>query len=355
MQIDDLDQITDVQIMNWIKNGEWNILELKENLSEFKKDELPKYYAAFANTEGGLLILGINKQNQTIGCSLNDKERNKISQYAKDCTPHIMGIKIQERDYDNKKITLIYVPKSNMIHQDHNHRFPIKVGAVIDFHNIISLIQSLKERELLVGKIEFLNKVSTFEKRERREISNEDIDWCINTLKEEDKDLISEGLRELEILIYWSDIVERQDLIDRLNELFKNEDIDIKKRLLKVIKDILRKDDIKDRNKLIKKYDKEVLNLVNNEDIEIRIIVIEILIEMNNDAFIEPIIKLIKDDNSIYDRYKPSFRDMKVHIKRKLKIELSKELKNNKSLSEDIKKRIHGIIEDTRTNYYQHF
>jgi len=82
--------------------------------------------------KGGLLVFGINELKKTVGCTLKEKERDQISEYAKRCRPQV-PIDIEEREYDGNKIVLIYIPKSdNIIHIDIRSRFPTRVGSNLD-------------------------------------------------------------------------------------------------------------------------------------------------------------------------------------------------------------------------------
>lgn len=353
MKIDNIDQITNEQLANWIKEKEWDKLEYKENLSIFKFEELSKYFAAFANTDGGILVLGINKQGQTIGCSLNDEDRNLVSQQAANCDPHVMNIQIKEREYDNKKITLIYIPKSRMIHQDVKKRFPIKSGSIIAYHNIVSLIQSLKARELLTGKVEFLEEPIPIIKSGKRDIPV-DVEFCLIAIKGNNKDTILEGLRELEVLIYKVNILDQKDILNMIKELLDNKETDILNKSLKIIEDMVRfvgrekGDDSEDRKKLIELYNCKILDIVKKEDIEMRAGAIRVLIEMDDDNFIEPLTKFILENED--SRNKFPFGTMRISNRKKLKTALLRKLEKNK-LDTDVKKRIRDIIEETRRDY----
>ncbi len=81
--------ISNEQIADLIKKDESVSFEYKGTLNDNLKDRLSTYFAAFANTLGGLLVIGINNSRETIGYHLKEKERDHISEQAKNCRPQV--------------------------------------------------------------------------------------------------------------------------------------------------------------------------------------------------------------------------------------------------------------------------
>lgn len=202
------------------------------------------------------------------------------------------------------------------------------------------LIDFSKEKEL-----------SRPEKREMS-ISIEDAKLCLGG---NNKDTILEGLREVELLKYKTNIIDEEDILDRINELLDHTEIEIKKRSLEIITDMIRVvirekgENSEDRKKLINKYNKKILNVINDKNIDISMNAVKVLIEMDSDNFIEPLMNLIlTENNEIYSRYRLSYSSMrnKNKLKRSLLIKLE-----DLSISDDIRKRIREIIEEIRRDY----
>lgn len=173
-------RISNEELANLISSGESVSFEYKESLNDGIIRELSKYFAAFANTEGGILVIGINNFKKTVSYSLEKGEENSISQEAKNCRPPVY-IDIEERGYDNDKIMLIHIPKSKTIHTDKNHTFPIRVGSIIDYLDTTGLIQLAKERLGLIygtGKPELPPAYI-----QEKEVTPDDIELCLNAIK----------------------------------------------------------------------------------------------------------------------------------------------------------------------------
>lgn len=205
------------------------------------------------------------------------------------------------------------------------------------------LVDFSKEREL---------PIRPNEKREMS-ISIEDAKLCLGG---NSKDIILEGLREVELLKYKINIADKDDILDDINKLLDHTEIEIKKRSLEIITDMIgivgreKGENSEDRKKLINKYCKKILNIVNDENIDIRMNAVKALIEMDNDNFIDPLTNFIlTESNEIYSRFRLSYSTMR--NKNKLKRFLLIKLKEDLSLSEDIRKRIREIIEEIRRDY----
>jgi|GEM_PF-6782672 len=236
--------ILDEELATLIKEKESVSFEYKETLNDrIIEEKLSTYFAAFANTEGGLFVVGINETSKTIGYTLKKREREYISEQAKNCRPQVQ-IKIEEREYDDRKIVLINVHKNyDKIHMDGKKRFPIRVGPNLDFLDITGLIPLVKERlglDYKTSKPEFSDIPSVGGNRVKTKASSEEIDLCLKAFAGATKESRLEGLRELELLLYRRDIFYNLNVFEEFEKLLTDKEEEIRRRSLYVFKIMLR-------------------------------------------------------------------------------------------------------------------
>jgi len=90
-----------------LANGEGTLVEFKSSTST----SIAKEIAAFANTAGGTIYIGINDHNQVVGCPLTNRMRSEIQSIGTGCNPRI-HLDISSFEYNGKSIITIAVPES---------------------------------------------------------------------------------------------------------------------------------------------------------------------------------------------------------------------------------------------------
>ncbi len=117
-----------------IKRGESQSLEFK-----LKPDEdLGKTICSFANTNGGIILIGISDDKEIMGCS--GKQEQRIANTAHSCKSSVYP-EIRESNLNGKNIFMINVKKSSQIHSFKNiaykrvgsHNKPLSPEEVIEF------------------------------------------------------------------------------------------------------------------------------------------------------------------------------------------------------------------------------
>ncbi len=114
MEIEDLIKL--------ISEGESDKVEFKENVS----NDLPKKIAAFANTDGGFIIIGVNDEGKIIGIKDVNKATQKINDFLLSINP-VPKVKIKKFELDKKQVIIIEVEKSNVVHAVRNVVY-IRIG-----------------------------------------------------------------------------------------------------------------------------------------------------------------------------------------------------------------------------------
>ena len=69
-----------------LKHGEGLKSEFKEN---FDSKKIGKEIAAFANTEGGRVFIGVNDNGEVKGIKITNKLKSEIQDIARNCDPSI--------------------------------------------------------------------------------------------------------------------------------------------------------------------------------------------------------------------------------------------------------------------------
>lgn len=105
-----------------LEEGEGYTLEFKRSLNS----DLPKELVAFANASGGRIFIGVNDDNQIVGCDLSNKTLSKIEDMATACDPAVL---IHTEKLPAHKLLVIHVPEG--VNRPHrcNKGFYLRNGA----------------------------------------------------------------------------------------------------------------------------------------------------------------------------------------------------------------------------------
>ncbi|MEQ9307944.1 MAG: ATP-binding protein [Balneolaceae bacterium] len=107
-------QISDLSkqdLKNLISTGESSFLEFKHKVASPEK--LAKEIAAFANSKGGKILVGVADNGEMVGIESYMEEEFWISQAAEDCCIPIPRIRIELVSISGKDILLVNVPESD--------------------------------------------------------------------------------------------------------------------------------------------------------------------------------------------------------------------------------------------------
>jgi len=98
-----------IELLETIAKGEDSYTEFKEEKAH--SDDLAAEIVAFANTEGGNLIIGVSDDGEIIGVTDLDREMQRIDNIcANNCEPTIYST-IEKLIIDDKKILIVKIPK----------------------------------------------------------------------------------------------------------------------------------------------------------------------------------------------------------------------------------------------------
>ena len=98
-----------VKLLEIIEKGEDSFTEFKEE--KVHPDKLAAEIVAFANTEGGNLIIGVSDDGKILGVANPDKEMQRIDNICNNnCEPTIY-VTIEKLIINDKKILIVKIPK----------------------------------------------------------------------------------------------------------------------------------------------------------------------------------------------------------------------------------------------------
>jgi len=136
------------KIKQIISTGETQDVEFKESFHSSQK--ISELMCGFANTYGGVIILGVNKKREIIGVSGNlDEIQQKISSSAQAVSPPILP-SIEVHEIDSKKIIAIVIQRAidNSFHTFQGILWA-KVGSTLKKIEGNQIVAFLRQRQIL--------------------------------------------------------------------------------------------------------------------------------------------------------------------------------------------------------------
>ena len=122
-----MQQITDTNIFDLLRQGENSALEFKETLA--RPESIAKEIIAFANTQGGVLLIGVSDDGSIKGLS-EKKAEEYFSNIARNNIIPAIDVQVETLVLDGKSIVVVNVPKGkDKPYQTLQHQFLIRVGS----------------------------------------------------------------------------------------------------------------------------------------------------------------------------------------------------------------------------------
>ena len=189
------------EIKEIIQNGENSYIEFKEE--EIKAKELAEEIVAFSNSEGGMILIGVDDEGNIKGVKDDKIEETVMNICRNNCIPHIIPL-YESIEVEGKRIAVITVPKGlNKPYYTADHKYYVRVGTTKriaskeellrlfeaggSFHFDISPVEGTSIKDLNIDIIrDYFMKYNTFDLFEEPEESVERILVNADILKEAD-------------------------------------------------------------------------------------------------------------------------------------------------------------------------
>jgi len=119
--------MTTDEIKKIIQNGENSYIEFKEE--EIKAKELAEEIVAFSNSEGGMILIGVDDEGNIKGVKDDKIEETVMNICRNNCIPHIIPL-YENIEVEGKRIAVITVPKGlNKPYYTADHKYYVRVGT----------------------------------------------------------------------------------------------------------------------------------------------------------------------------------------------------------------------------------
>lgn len=155
-----------IQLIKLIEEGESFTTEFKQRFSTYEK--IAKEIIAFANTDGGYIIFGVNDNGSIYGVESEKSETELIKETLNNyCEPEIQH-KIDYLNIDGKEIVVLEIPKSkNKPHRIKDYKEKIDINSAQVFIRV-------KDKSVPAGKemIKLMQKTSSKSKLKNYSIGN---------------------------------------------------------------------------------------------------------------------------------------------------------------------------------------
>jgi ATP-dependent DNA helicase RecG len=189
------------EIKEIIQNGENSYIEFKEE--EIKAKELAEEIVAFSNSEGGMILIGVDDEGNIKGVKDDKIEETVMNICRNNCIPHIIPL-YESIEVEGKRIAVITIPKGlNKPYYTADHKYYIRVGTTKriaskeellrlfeaggSLHFDISPVEGTSIKDLNIDIIrDYFMKYNTFDLFEEPEESVERILVNADILKEVD-------------------------------------------------------------------------------------------------------------------------------------------------------------------------
>lgn len=134
------------EVLDLINNGESSNVEFKD--SRVNPISLAEEIVAFANFEGGLILIGVSDNGIIAGCNYKATEEFIINICRNNITPSIIP-SISKIKFDELEILLLEIPKGDTVYSTIQGKYFIRVGSTKQVPTQQELLRLFQKRKMI--------------------------------------------------------------------------------------------------------------------------------------------------------------------------------------------------------------
>ena len=322
-------------------------IDFKRDLRRETMDDLSNDFAAFANTDGGQIIIGVTNDKKIIGVEDYSEKASDIYQRASTCKPRV-DIRVSEEKLDGCDLILIQISKSNWIHADNRQRFPQRVGDKTDFMEIGAILSSAKALGLISGEAGEMYPAQT------RRTPKKGHKFLVSLLSDKNPVVRREAMKDLVGHAGTVRIENIPRLLPLLLSLFEDRDVEIRSSAVSLVERLQYYLNPK-LPLAMSLFDKYAHVSLNDEDYENRRKAMLLVVNSGDPRCVEVIHEfLTKSTKETYDKIKPDREALRVIIEKGLGYNLRTMLYQEltRRHNKEIKERILVFLNHLRGVYW---
>lgn len=266
-------------------------VDFKTDLRPQSLQDLSKDIAAFANAEGGHIIIGVDNKGNVVGVDWDAEKTQRVIQEGLNCVPQIT-VAVHEVHFPRAgTVVAIDVPKSTWIHMDANKRFPQRLGDRTALMDTFALLTLAKSRGL-IGTESQLQYPSSMVRRKPDKIA-----FLADFLSDPAPFIRAEAATDLGNTSYEYAVEKLPAFFDKITRLLKDEDAGVRMAVLNMISNLNYRLESRKKKELLAVCQDILSDLsFNDKDINIRSRAVSLQAEVGASNIIEVIIKLLKSE-----------------------------------------------------------
>jgi len=134
------------ELLEIIKNGESSKIEFKRE--EVHPNSLAEEIVAFANFEGGIILLGVDDSGELIGCSRANIDEFIVNVCRNNVRPSIIPM-IEKNVVHGRKIVIVTVPRGDTAYSTSKGRYFIRIGSTKQTPTQQELLRLFQKKNIL--------------------------------------------------------------------------------------------------------------------------------------------------------------------------------------------------------------
>ena len=191
--------------------------------------DLPKDLAAFANSDGGLILVGVDNGGDVLGVDWSPSKTASVQQQGARCNPKIQPTITNVKVPRKGTVVVIEIPKSTSIHQDDHQRFPFRIGSSSVYMDAALLLQIARTKGLITGD----TLVPSTPPKKRRGMKR--MSFLGGYLSDPNPTIRAEALKDIASVSYNYSVEQMPDLQDKLLRLLDDASREVRLNALNLI------------------------------------------------------------------------------------------------------------------------